>query len=386
MDHVFLDTAGCSLMPAPVVEAMVAHLRREAEVGGVRAAEERADDLARLRTSLGTLLGAPAAAIALTDGATRGWNQFVGALPWRDGDRVLVTGTEYAANAIALLQRARSAGVSVEVVPSGPDGTPDLDALAGLLDERVRLVSLVHVPSHTGQVNPVRPVVELAHAAGALVILDACQSVGQLVVDVAELGVDALVAAGRKWLRGPRGTGLLYVRPDLDLEPAVIDGFGAAWTAPDSYVLAPDARRFELYEASVATRLGLGVAVDLLLLRGPAQVEAAVRSRAARLRAGLAAIDGVSLHDRGPDLSGIVTFTLDGVAAADVRAGLLERGVTVGVRPAQAARFDRWPPGVDAVVRASPHHFVPSDGLDRAVGAVAAVADIRHGGPPRIGG
>lgn len=375
-DKIFLDSAGSSLPPRQVVEAAVAHLRREAEIGGYRAAAERAEDLDGLRGSLGRLLGSDPDLIALTDSATRSWNQFVTALPLAAGDRILVGGMEYASNAITLLQRARIDGCSVEVVPSDADGRIDLEALATMLDDRVRLVSLVHVATNSGRVNPVREVVDLAHAAGALVLLDACQSVGQLALRVEELGVDALTGTGRKWLRGPRGTGFLQVRREVlaGLEPRAADMRGATWTSPHEYVLREDAGRFELWEADVAARLGLKAAVDHLLDLGPAEAEQAIRSVAARLRDGLAEIPGVTVQDAGPDLCGIVSFTLAGHEPGQVRDQLAGAGVTVSVSEAASTRLDMEARGLDAVVRASPHYFVSPEDVDGALAAVTALA------------
>jgi cysteine desulfurase len=373
LDQVFLDSAGSSLPHDLVVDAVVAHLRREAQVGGYRAADERTDDLAALPEAIGRLLGCSSDLVALADSATRAWNHVVTALPWRAGDRVLICGTEYASNAIALLQRARADGCTVEVVPAGVTGPVDLEALEAMLDERVRLVSLVHVPTNSGQVAPVREVVELAHAVGALVLLDACQSVGQVAIDVDELGVDALSATGRKWLRGPRGTGFLYVRRELlaTLEPAAADLRGATWTAPDAYELRPDAARFELWETDVAGRLGLKAAVEHLLELGPHEVEHAVRGNAALLRAALEELPGVTVQDVGEDLSGIVSFTVEGVDPHVVRQRLDDTRVTVSVSALPSTRLDMSSRGLDAVVRASPHYFVSPEDLVTAAEAVA---------------
>src|SRR4051794_11238597 len=373
--QVFLDSAGSSLPTTDVVETVVGHLRREAEVGGYRAAAERAEDLEQLPASVGRLIGCDPDLVALTDSATRAWNLFVTALPWQSSDRVLICGTEYASNAIALLRQARLSGCSVEVVPNGADGRVDVDALAAMLDDRVRLVSLVHVPTNSGQVAPVGEVVARAHAVGALVLLDACQSIGQLRVDVAELEVDALAATGRKWLRAPRGTGFLYVRRTVldGLEPAAPDMRGGTWTATDDYALTPGARRFELWEHDVAGRLGLKVAVDHLLALGAEEVEQAVRSRAADLRAALAGLPGVRVRDVGADLSGIVSFTVDGVAAGRVRDRLAERDVTVTVSEAPSTLIDMTARGLPAVVRASPHYFVSPEDLAAAARAVAGL-------------
>lgn len=377
LDQIFLDSAGSSLPSRRVLAEVVGHLQREAEVGGYRAAAERAEDLARVYDDLGRLLGCAPASLALTDSATRAWLQVAAALRLRAGDRVLVCGVEYASNAIPLLQRVHTDQISVEVVPSDATGRVDLDALAAMLDKRVRLVSLVHVPTNGGLVNPVRPVVELAHGVGALVLLDACQSVGQLAINVPDLGVDALSATGRKWLRGPRGTGFLYVSPAVldQLEPAAADMRGATWATPTSYTVRADAARFELWEYDVAARLGLGVAVAELLELGPAAVERSVRDLAAHLRAGLADLPGAEVHDRGDDLSGIVSFTVAGTEPAAVQDLLAAAGVTVSVSHASSTLLDMTARGLDAVVRASPHYFVTPDQLDEAVTAVGRIAE-----------
>ncbi|MET3961495.1 selenocysteine lyase/cysteine desulfurase [Marmoricola sp. OAE513] len=371
-DQVFLDSAGSSLPPRPVVDAVVAHVRREAEVGGYLAAEERAEDLVGLPEAVGELLHCSPDSLAFTDSATRAWTQFVTALSWRHGDRILICGNEYASNAITFLQLSHRHGVSIEVVPSDDAGDPDPEALAGLLDERVRLLSLVHVATNSGHVTRLAEAVALAHGVGALVLLDACQSVGQLDLDVQDLGVDALTATGRKWLRGPRGTGFLYVAPTVlaGLEPAAADMRGGTWTEDRSYSLRSDATRFELWEHDVAGRLGLKAAVEHLLGLGAAHVEQAVRARASRLREGLAGVPGVRLHDVGEDLGGIVSFTLDGQPPAETRARLRTAGVITSVSERASTRLDMTARGLSAVVRASPHYFVDDDQVDRAVEVV----------------
>ncbi len=347
---------------------------RSADIGPRTSAPS---DLAALPGTVGQLIGCAPDLVALTDSATRAWNEFVAALPLAPGDRVLICGTEYASNALTLLQRARRDGCAVEVVPHEPGtSTIDLSALEAVLDDRVRLVSLVHVPTNSGQVAPVREVVDLAHRAGALVLLDACQSVGQLGIDVEQLGVDALAATGRKWLRAPRGTGFLYVRREVleGLEPAAADLRGASWTTADTYELAPDASRFELWEYDVAGRLGLKEAVEHLLRLGPADVEEAVRGNAAHLREALGQLPDVTIRDTGPDLGGIVSFTVDGESAEDVRDRLVAQDVTVTTSGVGSTRIDMTERGLTSVVRASPHYFVSPDDIERAVAVVAGLS------------
>ncbi|MFC9893675.1 aminotransferase class V-fold PLP-dependent enzyme [Nocardia sp. NPDC127579] len=370
---VFLDSAGSSLPPGVVLDTVITHLRREAEVGGYRAANERLDDLAAVKSAIGRLINAEPGAIALSDSATRAWADFFYSVPLGPGDRILISGSDYASNGIAALQRARAAGARVERIPSDASGQIDLDALAAMVDERVKLVSVLHVPTNGGLVNPAAEATRIAHSVGALVLLDACQSAGQIALDTVELGVDALSVTGRKWLRGPRGTGFLYVRPELaaTLEPQRLDLHGAQWTSPDSYQLAPDARRFEFWECDVAGRLGLGAAVNYLLELGPEDVYAAIAARAEYLRKTLPELPGVTVRDLGLRHSGIVSFTVDGVAATEVRDRLATRDITVTASHASSTLLDMTARGLDAVVRASPHCFVSFDELDRFVAAVA---------------
>ncbi len=372
---VFLDSAGSSLPPRAVTDTVIAHLRREAEIGGYRAANERLAELAAVKDAVAALLNTVPETIALSDSATRAWTDFFYSVPLKPGDRILISGSDYASNAIAALQRARANGAEVERIPSDDTGQIDLDALARMVDDRVALVSLLHVPTNGGLVNPVAEATRIARDAGALVLLDACQSAGQLPLDIAELGVDALSATGRKWLRGPRGTGFLYVRPGLvsELEPGRLDLHSAQWTAPEDYRLAADATRFEFWEHDVAARLGLGAAVRYLLDLGPHEVYAAVAARAEHLRAALADLPRVRLRDLGVHRSGIVSFTVDGVEPVEVRDRLFDRDITVTVSHRGSTLLDMAGRGLDAVVRASPHYFVDFEELDRFVAAVAAL-------------
>ncbi|MGQ4598258.1 aminotransferase class V-fold PLP-dependent enzyme [Nocardia sp. R6R-6] len=372
---VFLDSAGSSLPPRVVTDTVIAHLRREAQIGGYRAANERLDDLADVKTAIAALIGAEPESIALSDSATRSWGDFFYSVPLSPGDRILISQADYASNAIAALQRARATGASVETIPSDSSGQLDLDALAALVDERVKLVSVLHVPTNGGLVNPAAEATRIAHSVGALVLLDACQSVGQLPLDVAELDVDALSATGRKWLRGPRGTGFLYLRPELarSMEPERLDLHSAEWTSPKDYRPAPDAGRFEFWECDVAGRLGLGAAVRYLLDLGPEDVYAAIAARAEHLRKALPEIPGVTVRDLGIRHSGIVSFTVDGVDSVQVRDRLLAQDITVTVSHSSSTLLDMTSRGLASVVRASPHCFVGFDELDRFVAAVAAL-------------
>ncbi|SDO09145.1 aminotransferase class V-fold PLP-dependent enzyme [Lentzea jiangxiensis] len=371
-DLIFLDSAGSSIPPAPVVDEVVGHLRRETEIGGYRAAAERRDDLEAGYGVLAELFGCEPSEVAFTDSATRSWLTAFDAVPLAEGDRILITEVEYGGNAVPMLRRAQETGATVEVMPSDRHGQVDVEALD--LDERVKLISLVHVPTNGGLVNPVGEITAKAREAGALVLLDACQSTGQ--IDLGAVDYDMLVCTGRKWLRGPRGTGALVVRDEVRrrLRPRLIDHSAAEWVAPDRFEPRDDAGVFELWEFSVADRLGMIAAARYALAKGLDVIEAEVGDRARRLREGLAAIPGITVRDLGERRSGIVTFTSDVVPAVELKDRLWRENVAVTVSQRGSTLIDMTRRGLDEVVRASPHYFVTPEEVDQAVERISRSA------------
>ena len=370
---VHFNNAGAALPPRPVLDAMLGHLELEAHIGGYEAAERAQADLGHVYASIARLIGCAPAEVALVESATRAWDMAFYALPFAPGDRILTSRAEYASNYIALLQVARRTGARVEVVPDDETGQISLDAL-GRAIEGARLVALTHVPTNGGLVNPAADVGRLARAAGVLYLLDACQSVGQMPIDVEGIGCDMLSATGRKFLRAPRGTGFLYVRQSIlqHLEPPLLDLHAATWTAPESYELRPDARRFEAWESSVAARLGLGAAVEYALDWGLAAIRDRIFGLAAELRTRLAPMRGVSVHDRGAERCGIVTFTIRDQPAAAVRRALAAQAINVWVSPVEYARLDRQD---EDVVRASVHYYNTEAEVDRFCAVVHSAAE-----------
>jgi selenocysteine lyase/cysteine desulfurase len=373
VEHVVhFNNAGSSLPTRQVVDAVVEHLRREAEIGGYEAAAEREQRWEHTYDALAQLIGAHRDEIAVIENATRAWDMAFYSFPFQPGDRILTGHAEYASNWIALQQVANRTGASVEVVPDDEHGQIDVAALERMLDEHVKLVSLVHVPMTTGLVNPVAEVGRVTRAAGVPLLLDACQSIGQLPVDVNEIGCDLLSTTGRKFLRGPRGTGFLYVRRELieQLEPPFLDLHSAQWQADGGYRIRDDARRFENWETYYAGKIGLGVAADYAHALGAGTIWARLQQLAGRLRGGLSAIEGVTVRDQGLTKAAIVTFTVDGLAASEVQRALAAERINVNVQRNHNAWLDLGERGLDEVVRSSVHYYNSDEEIDLLVDAV----------------
>jgi selenocysteine lyase/cysteine desulfurase len=370
-----LNNAGAALPPSQVTDAVVAHLRREAEIGGYEAAAEAHEQVEHTYDAISRLIGCRASEIAVVENATRAWDMAFYALPFQPGDRILTARAEYSSNVIAFLQVAARTGAVLEVVDNDESGQLSMADLRRRLADGtspVKLVAVTHVPTQGGLVNPAEDIGLAAREAGVPYLLDACQSVGQLPIDVDRIGCDLLSATGRKYLRAPRGTGFLYVRSTMveHLEPPFLDLHAATWTAPDRYEIRPDARRFENWETNYASKIGLGVAADYALSWGLDAISRRVTALADDLRELLGGLTGVRVHDQGQQRCGLVTFTVDGVPAPEVQQRLAQHGVNVSVSLVEYARLDLPDRGLPDLVRASVHYYNTEDELQRLVDAL----------------
>ena len=374
-NRIHLNNCGAALMPSPVVRAIKDHIDLETAIGGYEAADRKAAESDAVYASVARLIGATPQEIAILENATLAWDMAFYALAFRPGDRILTARAEYGANYVAYLQVAKRTGAKVEVIPDNAAGETDPDALEAMIDARVKLISITWMPTNGGLLNPAAAIGSIARRHGILYLLDACQVAGQLPIDVATLGCDMLSATGRKFLRGPRGTGFLYVRKPLleRLEPPMIDHFAALWTAPDRYELRPDARRFETWENAYALRLGLGAAVDYALAVGMEAIAERSLALGDRLRAGLAALPRVTVHDLGARPGAIVTFTVAGVESAEVKRFLAEQRINVTTSSPGSTLLDASARRLPVLVRASPHYYNTEDEIDSAVAAVQAL-------------
>jgi selenocysteine lyase/cysteine desulfurase len=372
------NNAGSALPPQPIVDVVLGHLQREARIGGYEAEAEAAERLAAVYDELAALLGCDADEVAVVENATRAWDMAFYSLPFGPGDRILCARAEYESNVIAFLQVAQRTGATVDYVPNDEHGQLSVAALREMVDERVKLIAVTHVPSNGGLVNPVEEIGAIARDAGITFLVDGCQSLGQLPVDVRRIGCDMFSATGRKYLRGPRATGVLYVRRELigELEPPLLDLHAARWVAEDRYEIRPDARRFENWENYVAGKLGLGAAARYARGWGLEAIAQRVGALAARMREGLAGVDGVHVHDLGERKCGIVSLTVDGLSSTDVKDALAQRAINVSVNPRHYTLFDMDARGLSDLVRASVHYYNSEDEVDALLDALAAIARL----------
>jgi len=358
-NRIHLNNAGAALMPGPVIQTIKDYTDLEAAIGGYEAAGQEATRIDGVYDSVARLIGATRDEIALTENATVAWDMAFYALAFQAGDRILTAQAEYAANYVAYLQVAKRTGAVIEVIPNDETGALNPRALESMIDERVKLISITWIPTNGGLVNPAAEIGRIARSHGITYLLDACQAVGQMPVDVNELNCDILSATGRKFLRGPRGTGFLYVRRKLlgELEPPMIDHFAAPWTSPDGYTLRSDARRFETWENSYALRLGLGVAVDYAQSIGLDAIQRRCIALADQLRDLLRKIPGATIHDLGAHPSAIVSMTVNGADSQTIKAHLHEKRVNVSVSGPPSTLLDASARRLPPVVRLSPHYY-----------------------------
>ncbi|MGE4426625.1 MAG: aminotransferase class V-fold PLP-dependent enzyme [Solirubrobacteraceae bacterium] len=380
-----LNAAGAALPSEDVLDTVIRHLRLEARMGGYEAAAAVRPRIEGVYAQAAALINARAEDIAQVESATVAWQRAIDAMHFSAGDRVLVSRSSYVSSALNLLELERVRGIEVEIVPSDDHGRIDLDALEVALRRPAALVTASHVPTSSGLVEPAAEIGALARAAGVPYLLDATQSVGQLPVDVEAIACDLLFTTGRKFLRGPRGTGLLYVAPSIRerLRPEAPDVRGAVWTSERAFDLHPTAWRFETWEASHALRLGLGVAISEALALGMPAISAHIARLGSLLRERLAEVPGHTVVDPPAAGGGIVTFLRDGEDPRVTQARLQERGLRVVVVPASHGQWDLGHRGVEAVVRASFHVYNDVDDVEALVDALRGGVTVASAGASR---
>jgi selenocysteine lyase/cysteine desulfurase len=376
--RIHLNNAGASPMPISVLRAITSHLEREAYEGGYESADDAAPAIEAGYVAIAGLINAAARNIAVVENATVGFFQALSAFDFRSGDVIVTTRNDYISNQLAYLSLARRQGVIVRRAEDLASGGVDPDSVRALLREpRVRLLAVTWVPTNSGLIQPVEALGRIAEEAGVPYLIDACQAVGQLPIDVAQLRCDFLSATARKFLRGPRGIGFLYVSDRAltsGLFPLYIDMRGGHWLSADSFALEVDARRFENWEFPYALVLGLGEAARYALEVGIERGGSRARMLAAALRSQLMALPGCRVLDRGKECAAIVTVELSGLRGPDMARRLRERGINTSASLREYAVIDMEEKRVSSALRISPHYFNTEAELTSVVEALGSFA------------
>jgi len=361
-------------MPAPVISAITDHIELESRIGGYEAQDARRQAIDAAYESVADLIGAKARNIAFTENATASSMQALSAIPFKRDDVILTTRNDYASNQIQFLSLQSRLGVKVMRAPDRTEGGVDVSAMSDLIhSHRPRLVCVTHVPTNSGLEQDIKSVGDACRSAGTIYLVDACQSIGQMPVNVLDIGCDFLTATARKFLRGPRGSGFLYVSDGMlerNLEPLFIDMRGANWTDRDSYQAVDSAKRYENWEFAWAQVLGTGTAAAYARAIGLENIRGRVYEMVHRLRDGLAKIDKVQVLGGDEELCGIVTVTIDGRDPFEIVTSLRERGINTSAQRREYAVIDYDNKNVAGALRISPHYYNTSDEIDRVISAI----------------
>jgi len=374
---VHLNNAGAALVPRPVRDAIAAHFQLEEELGGYEAAESQASSIQASYQAVAALLGTKARNIAMVQNSTVAFAQAVSAFDLGSGDIVLTSRSDYASNQIMYLSLARRRGVKIVRAPDAVEGGIDPDEVRRLIARhRPAIVALTWVPTNSGLVQPVEVVGEICRDAEVPYLVDGCQAVGQMPIDMQRLHCDFLAATARKFLRGPRGLGFLYVSDRMlrsGAHPLLVDMHGATWTDTDQFVLTPDARRFETWEFAHALVLGLGAAARYASDVGVETARDRARELAACVRDRLSEVPGVRVLDRGPELCAIATASIAGRDAKDVKLALRARGINTSSPEREDAVIDMDEKEASSALRISPHYYNTREEIDTAVEAIQEI-------------
>ncbi len=356
---IHFNNAGASMPPDVVVDTVVNYLQEEAVEGGYETESKYKDQLENTYALIAKLINADKGEIAVVENASTAWGLAFNGIDFKEGDEIITSEMEYITNLIGFINVQKTYGVETKVIPNDEQGNFSLSALEAAISPKTKLIAVTHIPSTAGGMIPIVEIGKIARKHHVLYLLDACQSAGQVPIDVQEIGCDMLSVTGRKYLRAPRGTGFLYVRKEVQgkLKLLFMDGFSTPSVSMDGYQVRNDARRFELYEKNRALTLGLGKAVEYALTIGVDRIWQRVQVLANSMRRLLAAIDGVTVHDFGAEQCGIVTYSLRGMESGAVKGKLAEKQINVSVGLAKSTLIYMNKNHLASVVRASVHYY-----------------------------
>ncbi|WP_428327821.1 aminotransferase class V-fold PLP-dependent enzyme [Mucilaginibacter sp.] len=374
-ERIHFNNAGSALPPDVVVETVVNYLNEEAVFGGYETEFKYSAELDNIYPLIARLINANDDEIALVENASTAWGIAFNGISFKKGDVIITSEMEYVTNLISFLNVQQSQGVELKVIANDEQGNFPLHELEAAISPQTKLIAVTHIPSTAGGMIPIVEIGKIARRHNILYLVDACQSAGQIPVDVREIDCDMLSVTGRKYLRAPRGTGFLYVRKAVQdkLKLFFMDGFSAPSVSMEAYRPRDDARRFELYEKNRALTLGLGKAVEYALDIGVDRIWQRIQYLADLLRSQLQNIDGITVHDIGDQKCGIVTFSVKGIDSAAVKNKLGEKHINVSVGKAISTRIYMDKNHLSSIVRASVHYYNTEEELQQLCTELAAL-------------
>ncbi|UKJ08648.1 aminotransferase class V-fold PLP-dependent enzyme [Solitalea lacus] len=365
-NQIHLNNAGASLPVDKVRETMISYINEEMLYGGYETADKSAAALNETYELAAKLINCSGDEIAFTQNASLSWNLAFYSIPFEKGDLILTSDVEYVSNFINFLKLKKEKQVDIVLIPQDEYGMVDCLKLEQMITNKVKLIAITHIPSNSGLINPAEEIGAIAAKYGILYLLDSCQSVGQLPIDVKKIQCSFLTATGRKYLRGPRGTGFLFVDKNVlpKLNPVYLDSYSASWTSSDEFIINPTAKRFETFERNIAGQLGLGEAIRYALAIGVENGWQRIKELSAYLREGLASIDSIKLQDIGNEKCGMVTFTHNRIEPLVVQKLLHQQGININSPGKQSALLDMEKRNLERVNRASVHYYNTKEELD----------------------
>lgn len=357
---IFLNNAGSSLMPRQVVDAMMDYLKQEEQFGGYEVANKNIELLESFYDETAKLINCKSSNIAFATSATDAYTKALSSIVFKEGDVIITTIDDYISNQITFISLQKKLKLKIIRAKNLSDHELDLEDLEELITKyNPKLVAVTHIPTNSGLIQDVEGVGKICKKYGVLYLVDACQSVGQLFVDVEKIGCDFLTATGRKFMRGPRGTGFLYVSDRIleqNYAPLLLDMRGANWTEYDDYELFKTAKRFEHWEVSYASLLGFTEAVKYANNIGIHAIEHYNKGLSERLRGNLKN-SGFQVWDQGNRLSSIITFCGPDGDLENIQKVLKENNIFFSVTYKNSALIDFTNKNINGIVRLSPHYF-----------------------------
>jgi cysteine desulfurase / selenocysteine lyase len=376
----YLNNAGAGIMSTKTYEVIINYLKLEREIGAYHAAAKSKTLSDNFYINAAKLINANSPSeIAYMDSASRGWNMIVYGTPLKKGDTILTLSSEFGTNLITLFNYAKLNDFKVCVIKCDINGSFLIEEIENKLKEGAKLIAISHAVAHGSIINPVEEIGKLAKKYGAYYIVDGCQTVGQIKVDVQSIQCDAYMTTGRKWLCGPRGTGFLYVKSSSQMRTTQLDLASADLIFDDNLNLIRievrnDAKQFELWEKSFANLLGLSSAIEECLESKIEVISVKIQELSNKLRFAASSNENIKLIGKTISLSGILGFYLDDYSKESYVQNEFDK---FDLRISTMSDWDcpmHFPKnGANKIFRLSPHFYTDNDTIEKACEIISKI-------------